>query len=123
MEEKEYKNFYELPIWIDGYSALMKIYTLCDNFPPDEKYSLSSQILRSANSIIANIAESHGRYSFNDKVRVLYISRGEICETRSHLAVGYGRKYMNQDEFITLNNTYKNLHFNLNAYIKSLRNR
>jgi len=29
----------------------------------------------------------------------LYIARGEIVETRSHLAVAYGRKYITSIEF------------------------
>lgn len=59
-----YKDFHELDIWRDGFNLLMKVYTLTDKFPGEEKYSLTSQTRRSANSIIANIAESHGRFSY-----------------------------------------------------------
>ncbi|MFZ2979250.1 MAG: four helix bundle protein, partial [Candidatus Magasanikiibacteriota bacterium] len=65
-----YKDFHELQIWQDGYSLLMEIYIITELFPDFEKYSLVSQMTRSANSVIANIAESHGRYYFKDKVRV-----------------------------------------------------
>ncbi|HBU06825.1 MAG TPA: hypothetical protein DEB09_01960 [Candidatus Magasanikbacteria bacterium] len=67
------------------------------------------------------MAESHGRFSFADKVRVLYISRGEITETRSHLAVAYGRKYINKEEFTKINQGYKQLIKDLNKYITSLK--
>ncbi len=116
-----HKDFHQLDIWRNGYEALMKIYDVTATFPPDERYSITSQILRSANSTIANIAESHGRFSYNDKIRVLYIARGEICETRSHLAVALGRKYISKDRFITLNNIYCQLSKNLNLYINSLK--
>ena len=46
----------------------------------------------SANLVISNIAEAYGRYYFADKARVLYTSRGECEETRSHLRVALGRK-------------------------------
>lgn len=116
-----YKDFHELQIWRDGYNLLMEIYKITESFPDFEKFSLTSQITRSANSIIANIAESHGRYYFKDKVRVLYISRGEITETRSHLAVAYGNKYTDKKNFININNKYKQLSKDLNLYINSLK--
>ena len=99
----------------------MKIYSSTDQFPSDEKYSLTSQIRRSANSVIANIAESHGRYSFADKVRVLYIARGEIVETRSHLAVAYGRRYIDEESFKNFQTKYVQLSKDLNAYIANLK--
>ena len=96
---------------------------MCESFPTDERFALGNQIKRSANSIIANIAESHGRYAFKDKIRVLYIARGEIVETRSHLAVAYGQKYTDQSTFTDLNKRYTMLTQRLNLYINSLNNR
>jgi len=117
-----YKDFHELDIWKDGYNLLMQIYDLSEMFAEGEKYALAPQIRRSGNSIIANIAEAHGRYNFPDKIRVLYISRGEIVETRSHLAVAFGRHYINKEKFIKLNEGYKKLTKNLNLYINNLSN-
>lgn len=118
---KGYKDFHQLDIWREGFDLLMKIYNTTDTFPHEEKFALTSQIRRSANSIIANIAESHGRYHYADKVRVLYISRGELLETRSHLAVAYGQNYINKSMFIALNGKYEHLTKNLNLYIKNLQ--
>ena len=118
-----YKEFYELDIWKKGYSLLMNIYDYSEQFPKTEVYALASQIQRSANSIIANIAESHGRFSYADKIRVLYIARGEITETRSHLSVAFGRKYIDKEKFIKLNQEYCQLTKSLNLYINSLRNK
>ena len=84
------KAFYELRIWQKGYELLMEIYRITSTFPKKEQYGLTSQLRNSANSVIANIAEGHGRYYFADKVRVLYTARGEVEETRSHLRVALG---------------------------------
>ena len=116
-----YKDFHQLKIWRDGYELLMQVYDIADTFPHKEIYNLSSQLPRSANSIVANIAESHGRFSYNDKIRVLYIARGEICETRSHLAVAFGRRYIARDKFVSLNSHYCQLAKDLNLYINSLK--
>lgn len=114
------KEFYELPIWRAGYELLMKVYNKVGGFPSIEKYALSDQLTRAANSVIANIAESHGRYYFADKIRVLYIVRGEISEVRSHLAVACGQGYISKDEFTRFNRSYCQLAKDLNSYINSL---
>lgn len=116
-----YTDFHELKIWQIGYDLLMRIYTLSESFPYVEQYAITSQIRRSGNSIIANIAEAHGRYSYQDKIRVLYIARGEIAETRSHLAVVLGRKYISTEVFIELNEKYASLARKLNSYINSIQ--
>ena len=103
------KGFHELNIWKKGYALLMEIYKITAAFPKEEKYSLTAQIKRSANSVIANIAEAHGRYYFADKARVLYTSRGECEETRSHLRVALGLKYIDKKVFTNLDQEYEGL--------------
>jgi four helix bundle protein len=99
----------------------MEIYDLTETFPADEKYNLRSQLRNSGNSVISNIAEAHGRYYFADKVRVLYNSRGEVEETRSHLRVARGRKYIDSTTFQRIDESYETLIKEINSYIKSLR--
>lgn len=113
-------EFYELKIWKKGFELLLKIYKITTNFPPEEKYNLTSQIRRSANSVISQIAEAHGRFSFADKVRVLYQSRGEIVETRSHLRVAFGLHYLSGKVYNFLDREYEGLGVGINLYIKSL---
>jgi four helix bundle protein len=113
-------SFRDLKIWQKGYELLMKIYEVTAKYPPEEKYGLSADTKRSANSIIANIAESHGRYFFKDKIRVLYVARGEIEEVRSHLNVALGRKYLSKEDFEFLDKEYEGLGVGLNFYIHDL---
>lgn len=114
------KSFYELRIWWKGYELLMKVYDITAKHPPEEKYALISDMRRSANSVIANIAESHGRYYFADKVRVLYTARGEAEETRSHIRVSFGRNYISKDEFEYLDKNYEELCKGISAYIQKI---
>lgn len=113
-------EFYELNIWKKGFELLLEIYKLTSTFPKEERYGLSDQIRRSSNSVIAQIAEAFGRYSFADKVRVLYQSRGETEETRSHLRVAFGLRYLSNVKFELLDNEYRGLGAGINSYIKSL---
>lgn len=71
----------------------------------------------------ANIAESHGRFHFADKVRVLYIARGEIEEIQSHLMVSESRGLIHEEQAKDLINKYENLKMKLNKYISTLMER
>ncbi|MEK7637161.1 MAG: four helix bundle protein [Patescibacteria group bacterium] len=114
------QSFYELDIWKNGYKLVLKVYRATERFPTSERYGLIDQLRRSANAVIANIAESQGRYSYSDKIRVLYQSRGEIFETRSHLQVAHGLGYFPAEEFKKLDQAYEGLLVGLNTYIKYL---
>ena len=115
------KGFYDLNIWKKGHSLLMEIYKITVEFPKEEKYGLSRQIRNSANSVIANIAEAHGRYYFADRTRILYTSRGECEETRSHLRVALGLKYIDKKIFNYLDQEYEGLSKGISSYIRSLK--
>ena len=115
------KGFFELNVWMKGYELLIEVYRVAASFPKEEKYGLATQIRRSANSVIANIAEAHGRYYFADKARVLYTSRGECEETRSHLRVALGLKYIDKKVFVNLDQEYEGLTKGISSYIRSIR--
>ncbi len=114
------KGFFELNVWKKGYELLMEVYKITVSFPKEEKYGLTAQVRGSANSVIANIAEAHGRYYFADKARVLYTSRGECEETRSHLRVALGLKYIDKKVFINLDHEYEGLSKGISSYIRSI---
>ena len=100
------KTFRDLEIWKTGLSLLIEIYKISAGFPKTEIFGLTDQIRRAANSVIANIAESQGRFTFPDRIRVLYQTRGEIYEVRSHLSVAYELKYIDRVTFDKLDNSY-----------------
>lgn len=114
-------SFRDLKIWKKGFELLMKICNLTKKFPQEEKYALTDQIKRSANSVIALIAEAHGLYHYADKCRVLYQSRGECEETQSHLSVALGLKYISQKDFDELDREYEGLGVGINYYVTSLK--
>lgn len=118
------QTLYDLDIWQEGYELVLEVYEIADTFPSAERFGLVDQLKRSANAVIAIIAESQGRYTYADKIRVLYQSRGELFETRSHLRVTHGLGYLPKERFKSLDQSYERLLIRLNAYIKHLaRNR
>lgn len=61
-----------------------EIFQICKSLPQFEEYGLKNQILRSSQSIIANIAEGYGRskQSSLEYIRFLTIALGSCDETR-----------------------------------------
>src|SRR5258706_1449032 len=114
------KTFRDLEIWQTGLELLVQVYKLSAKFPKSEMYGLVDQVRRSSNSVIANIAESQGRFSFADRTRVLYQVRGEIFEVRSHLSVAHELKYINSVTFEKLDNSYEILAKQINSFISYL---
>lgn len=119
---KEYKKFYEMDIWKEAYGLQKHVFDFTQSYPKDERFGLVSQTNDSANSVVANIAESHGRFYYADKIRVLYTVRGELEETQSHLMVAFSRQYINKEACNKTINDYENLKKRINNYINNLWN-
>lgn len=61
----------------------MDIYHLARNFPKEEKYSLTDQIIRSSRSVAANIVEGWGKRVYENEFRkYLIYSLGSLEETK-----------------------------------------
>ncbi len=49
------------------------------------KYSMGQQIIKSADSMAANISEGFGRYHFKDRKNFMFYARGSHSETKPGL--------------------------------------
>ena len=117
------RSFRDLEIWQEAHALRLEIYKISLNFPKEEKYNLTSQIRSSSSSVADQIAESHGRYYYADKSRVLFQTRGEAEEARSQLSLAFDLKYVSEEIFKNLDNRYNNLCMRINRYIDSLRSK
>jgi len=79
---------------------------------------MGKQLIRSADSISANIAEGFGRYHYKDNKNFCYYSRGSIIETKSWLRKALSRKLISEKEYSTLLQKLETIHLKLNIYIK-----
>jgi four helix bundle protein len=113
-----YKKFHETELWKEAFLLQKEVFQLTQQYPRNELYGLSSQSDDASNAVCANIAEAHGRYYFGDKVRVLYIARGEIEEMQSHLFVATSRGYINKEISVSLVNKYEDLKKQLNNAVR-----
>jgi four helix bundle protein len=61
------------------------------------KYSMGQQIIRSADSIAANIAEGFGRYHFKDRKNFMFYARGSHSETKTWLTKAKTRNVISEE--------------------------
>lgn len=116
-----HKNLTDMPIWNNAMNLSIKVFNLTNKLPKSEDYGLTSQIRRSANSISANIAEGFGRNSNKDKCQFYIVARGSVFEPQNHLIYGSKVGYFNDNKVNILINEYKDVIYDLNKLIKSLR--
>lgn len=93
------EKFEDLKSWQEARKLEQFVYRLTkkEGFRADR--ALCWQIQDAAVSAMGNIAESHGRYSFEDKRRFLDIALGSSKEVPSHLYVALDQSYVTQSEF------------------------
>lgn len=84
------------------------------------KDTVGKQLVRSADSIGANIAEGTGRGSYQDNRRFVKIARGSLYETRHWLRRAHKRKLLTANQTDSLKPMLEELAPTLNAYLKSI---
>jgi four helix bundle protein len=82
--------------------------------------TVGKQLIRSADSIGANIAEGFGRGNGADHKRFVRISRGSLCEVKHWLRLAYGRGLVVDEDVQCLKPLLDELAPRLNAYLKAI---
>ena len=73
----------DLIVWQKAMDLAAEAYRLSKLFPKAEEYRLTSQLLRAATSVPANIAEGHARGTRKDYAHFVTIARGSLAETET----------------------------------------
>ena len=91
-------SFEKLIVWQKAHSFSIAIYRITQDFPHEERFSLTSQIRRSAISISSNIAEGTSRNSKKDKARFIEIAYGSLMENLNQLLISENLKYISKED-------------------------
>ncbi|HRY63163.1 MAG TPA: four helix bundle protein [Patescibacteria group bacterium] len=81
--------------------------------------TMGDQMIRSIDSVGANIAEGYGRYHYLDKIKFYYNARGSLFESKYWLDLKYERKIIESGCYLALMNLYQNIVKGLNGLISS----
>jgi four helix bundle protein len=75
----------ELRLYQRAFEFSNKIWNICLGWKYFARRTIGEQIVKSSDSIPANIAEGYGRYNIRDNIRFCYYSRGSLEETKDWL--------------------------------------
>lgn len=87
------RSFEDLGVWQKAHQFVLAIYRFTREFPPDERFGLTSQIRRAAVSVPANIAEGFPKRSVSDKTRFFNIAQGSLEEVHYYLVLAHDLGY------------------------------
>jgi four helix bundle protein len=68
-----------------------------------EKDTIGKQLLRSIDSIAANLSEGLGRFHFKDSKNFSYYARGSLFEAKTWIAKANQRNLISEEQFTELN--------------------
>jgi four helix bundle protein len=99
-----------------------EVWSVVETWDSFSKDTMGRQLIRSADSIAANISEGYGRFHYKDAKNFAYYSRGSLYETRTWIIKAHQRKIMNDSDFKSLSEKTEILSKMLNSYIRSIGN-
>lgn len=93
------KDFRTLKVYQKSIELADIIFKLTKQFPSEEKYRLTDQMVRAATSIGANIAEGVGQGYKSKTINFCNIAMGSTNEMRHWITVARMQTYISDEEF------------------------
>jgi four helix bundle protein len=87
-------GFRELDAYRRAAELANELFELSARWDSYARWTVGAQLVRSADSVAANIAEATGRWHTPDRRRLLYIARGSLNETEHWLLVAEERELL-----------------------------
>jgi four helix bundle protein len=93
------QSFKDVIAWQKAYELTKLIYKHTKNFPNEEKFGLTSQIRRSAVSVVSNIVEGFARLGIKDGLSFYNIANASLEELKCQLMLGFDFGYIDKRGF------------------------
>ena len=113
-------NFEKLAVYQLAEKLSDEVWAVVDGWDYFSKDTVGKQLMRSADSIGANLAEGSGRGSFQDNRRFVRTARGSLNETRHWLRRAHRRNLMSAKKTERIGPLIDELSPRLNACLRSL---
>ena len=113
-------RFLKWDIYNDAKELFSLIIKIVNKLPKQYRFELGSQIIRSAFSILLNIAEGSGKTSDKELNRFIDIALGSIYETLAGLDVFKYNGFITEEEFIKLADKLSSISNRLGGFKKKL---
>jgi len=84
------------------------------------KDTIGKQLIRSADSVAANLSEGFGRFFYKEERQFCYYSRGSLYETKTWLTKAFNRELLSNEELEKFEKEINDLGVKLNNYINAI---
>ena len=119
----EYQQLKDIEVYVLARKLADRVWKQVVGWDHFEKRTVGQQLVRSVDSISANIAESYGRHHVRDVTLFLYYARGSLYESQDWLSKAVQRDLLSKEMGRELLDTIQLLAPKLNAYISAKRRR
>ncbi len=113
-------RFLEWEVYQDAQEAFTVILKIIRELPSDLRYTLGNQIIKSALSVILNIAEGSGRVTDKEMSRFFDIAIGSVNETVAGLDSLVKIEIIDKNEFNKIFEKYESISRQLGGFKKKL---
>lgn len=117
------RDYKKLDVWKKAHEQYMFIRTkITVKFPKEERFELTSQLLRASLSIPLNIVEGCGRFTDKDFAHFLDNALGSANEVDYCCFAAFELKYITEEEYNVVNKLINETRAMLIGFLKFLRN-
>jgi len=115
------EKFEELEVWKASMNLCAEIYKLTNTELFSKDFGLKDQIRRASVSVPSNISEGYERDSKKQFLYFLVIAKGSCGELRTQLRIARMLNYLNEQEYILINEKALSTIKQLGGFIKYLK--
>lgn len=114
------KSFEDLRVYSLSEDLADTVWEIVQKWNPLARDTVGKQVVRSSDSVGANIAEGYGRGTYQDNRRFVRMARGSLYESRHWLRRAFRRGLLTSENIESLRPLVDSLGPQLNAYLKSI---
>ncbi len=118
--KKKVESFEDLDVYKLAETLGDRIWEIVSSWSQFPQNTTGYQLVKSADSIGANIAEGFGRFHYAENKQFVRIARGSLYETQHWLRRAYVRNLLKEAQIKVLRELLDELAPRLNAYISSI---
>ncbi len=85
-----------------------------------QKKTIGLQLIRSIDSVAANLSEGLGRYHYKETIHFSYYSRGSLFESKTWLTKARNRDLLDEKTYHEMMSAIDDISVKLNNYIKTI---
>lgn len=119
METKNYLELKDLEAYKLAREYSQHAWTIYEILDWMKKKIFGDQMVRSIDSVGANIAEGYGRYHYLDKIKFYYNARGSLLEAQHWIDLINERRIIAQERHKYLTSLNQSILLKINGLIKS----